>query len=236
MKIDLYSELSSTPGYVEYVHHSGDVLTPVNAARVSFGREREELTDKDIKLLKFLIREKHTSPFEHNTITFKFKVPLFVARQHMRHRTWSYNEISRRYTSVDLDFYLPNMFRTQHESNRQASNFNSQENPVLNIVKGSTFDYENRADDALVRHVNTSVDLYNSMLETGICREQARMVLPQNLYTTYIGTVNLANLIKFILIRDHEGAQQEIQEMAQACKTIASSVWPEIIDILTIQK
>lgn len=236
MKIDLYSEVSSIPGYVEYVHHSGDVLTPVNAARVSFGRESKELTDKDKKLLKFLIREKHTSPFEHNTISFKFKVPLFVARQHMRHRTWSYNEISRRYTSVDLDFYLPQTFRTQHESNRQASKLDSKENPVLSITEGSTLDYGNRADKALLSHVNTSINLYNDMLEAGICREQARMVLPQNIYTTYIGTVNLANLIKFILLRDHEGAQQEIQEMAQACKAIASNVWPEIIDILTIQK
>jgi thymidylate synthase (FAD) len=103
-KINLY-ENSNVLGYVELIDHLGTPLTPVNAARVSFAKESSELTDKDRKLIKYLIKEHHTSPFEHNVITFKFKVPIFVARQHMRHRTWSFNEVSRRYTSLDIDFY-----------------------------------------------------------------------------------------------------------------------------------
>lgn len=230
-KIELYSN-SSTPGYVELINAMGDALTPVNAARVSFGKESKKLSERDKKLISYLIKENHTSPFEHNVITFKFKVPLFVARQHMRHRTWSYNEISRRYTDVDLDFYLPQTFRTQHESNRQASVQDSAENPVLKTLAGTHMNYDIRASDALLTHVDNSVKFFIELIENGVSREQARMVLPQNMYTTYIGTVNLNNLIKFIKLRDHEGAQHEIREMALACKQLAKQVWPEIMENL----
>ena len=120
-------------GCVSYVQHMGTDLTVVNSARVSFGVEKTELDDKDKKLIRYLIKHRHTSTLEHNTITFRFTVPLFVRSQHHRHRTWSYNEISRRYTDKDLRFYLPHNFRTQHESNRQASNPDDLRNPhVLN--------------------------------------------------------------------------------------------------------
>lgn len=228
MKISLYNN-SSTKGFVEYVDSMGSSLTPVNAARVSFGVEKKELDEKDKKLIKYLIKENHTSPFEHNVISFKFKVPLFVARQHMRHRTWSFNEISRRYTSIDRDYYLPTTgFRTQHKTNRQASN-NDLIDPPVKQIYGEYSIWQTSATDALQKHVELSEALYENMISNGVCREQARMVLPQNLYTTYIGTVNLNNLNKFINLRVHEGAQQEIQEMAIACKTIANSIWPDLI-------
>ena len=108
-------------GSVSYVDHLGTDLTIVNSARVSFGVEKHELDARDRKLIDYLIKHKHTSTFEHNDITFKFVVPLFIRSQHHRHRTWSYNEISRRYSDKGLVFYLPEVFRTQHESNRQAS-------------------------------------------------------------------------------------------------------------------
>lgn len=231
MKKDLYLN-SQASGFVELVDYLGNSLTPVNAARVSFAKESSSLSDKDKKLIKYLIKENHTSPFEHNLITFKFKVPLFVARQHMRHRTWSFNEVSRRYTSLNIDFYCPEFFRKQHESNRQASIVDSNFNPVLYTLEGEFADHPCQAQEALEAHINSSLFLYNKMLASGIAREQARMVLPQNLYTTYIGTVNLNNLIKFIKLRDHEGAQQEIQDMALACKAIAKTVWPEILEYL----
>lgn len=229
--ITLYNN-SLVPGYVELVDFLGNPLTPVNAARVSFAKESKELSDKDKKLIKYLIKEHHTSPFEHNVITFKFKVPIFVARQHMRHRTWSFNEVSRRYTSLDIDFYQPTKFRTQHKSNRQASNTEDLVDPPVKQVGGEHTKWQTSASDALDKHIKQSLKLYEDMLASNICREQARMVLPQNLYTTYIGTVNLNNLIKFIKLRDHEGAQVEIQEVAIACKTIAKNVWPEIIEYL----
>ena len=124
-KIYLYDD---NIGSVEYVQHMGNDLTIVNAARVSFGKQKKEIDAKDKKLIKYLIQNRHTSTLEHNIITFRFKVPLFVRGQHHRHRTWSYNEISRRYTSENLEFYEPLTFRTQHKSNRQASNDEEQIN------------------------------------------------------------------------------------------------------------
>ncbi len=118
-KIDLYED---GIGAVEYVSHMGTDLTVVNSARVSFGKQKGELDERDEKLIKYLIRHRHTSTLEHNLVTFRFCVPLFVRSQHHRHRAWSYNEISRRYTNVDICFYEPVAFRTQHKSNRQASN------------------------------------------------------------------------------------------------------------------
>ena len=109
-------------GRVDYVEHMGSDLTIVNAARVSFGKHKDVLDEKDERLIKYLIKHRHTSTLEHNVVTFRFIVPLFVRSQHHRHRTWSYNEISRRYTDVDIKFYEPKLFRTQHRSNRQASN------------------------------------------------------------------------------------------------------------------
>ncbi len=212
-------------GRVDYVQHMGSDLTVVNSARVSFGVEKKKLNNRDRKLINYLIKHKHTSTLEHCTVTFKFTVPLFVRSQHMRHRTWSYNEISRRYTSKDLQFYLPNWYRTQHESNRQASNEDQMINPII-IPDLHDTGYDVKASDLIKRSTLKSVDLFNTLLKSGVCREQARMVLPQNLYTEYYGTVNLGNLLKFIDLRTHEGAQWEIQKLAEACLDIATELWP----------
>ena len=118
-------------GRVDYVSHMGSDLTIVNAARVSFGKEKKEIDGRDEKLIKYLAKHRHTSTFEHNVITFRFVVPLFVRSQHHRHRTWAYNEISRRYTDVDIQFYEPDLFRTQHKSNRQASNEGELADPLV---------------------------------------------------------------------------------------------------------
>ena len=205
-------------GKVEYVQHMGTDLTIVNSARVSFGKQKEEIDERDEKLIKYLIKHQHTSTLEHNLVTFRFCVPLFIRSQHHRHRTWSYNEISRRYTDENLQFYSPSEFRTQHKSNRQASNENNLINPVLSC--GSD------CNDRLLTHHQMSLDLYEDMIKNGVCREQARGVLPQNLYTEYYGTCNLNNLIKFIKLRTHDGAQQEIRVVAEACKDIATELWP----------
>ena len=211
-------------GSVSYVEHMGSDLTVVNSARVSFGVEKTDLNDRDRKLINYLIKHKHTSTLEHNVITFKFVVPLFIRSQHHRHRTWSYNEISRRYTDKDLQFYLPKSFRTQHKSNRQASNVDDLQDPLaykdFSMVTCSEI-LKNRTQDCL--------HAYEVMLEAGVCREQARMILPQNLYTEYYGTVNLNNLLKFIGLRTHEGAQWEIQKVAEACLEIATDLWPETV-------
>jgi thymidylate synthase (FAD) len=220
MKVDLFGD---DIGSVEYISHMGDDLSIVNAARVSFGAEKETLDDKDHKLINYLMQHNHTSPFEHCAVTMRFTVPLFIRSQHHRHRTWAYNEISRRYTSVDMQFYAPPAFRTQHKSNRQASN-NELVDPMLDSSYMS--DGFEKASAAVKAHNTRSTALYNALLESGVCREQARGVLPQNLYTQYYGTVNLHNLFKFIGLRSHEGAQWEIQQVASACLGIALKHFP----------
>ncbi len=225
MNIDIYEDGIGT---VEYVQHMGEDITIVNSARVSFGKHKEVMDEKDRKLIKYLIRHRHTSTLEHNLITFRFVVPLFVRSQHHRHRTWSYNEISRRYTAENIRFYEPKSFRTQHKSNRQASNTDELADPIL-FPDLSDSDFGVPASQVVKEHHQKSVDLYNSLMSKGVCREQARGVLPQNMYTEYYGTVNLNNLLKFIDLRTHEGAQWEIQKVAEACLEIATELYPETV-------
>jgi len=219
-------------GRISLVQHWGTDETIVRAARVSFGQHKEidELSDKDKKLIKYLIKHKHSSTLEHCGATFLFVVPLFVRSQHHRHRTWSYNEISRRYTDVDIKFYSPQAFRTQHKSNRQASNTGELIDPKLSF-DGTSALFEPQPASIVVKGAhNGCLELYNKLIEAGVCREQARGILPQNMYTTYYGTVNLNNLLKFIHLRMHEGAQFEIQKVAEACLEIATDLWPVAVN------
>ena len=211
-------------GKVEYVEHMGSDLSVVNSARVSFGKHKQVLEDNDEKLINYLIKHRHSSTLKHCVVTFRFKVPLYVRSQHHRHRTWSYNEISRRYTDFNLEFYEPTLFRTQHDSNRQASNTTDLVDPLISpeLIIGS----KSTCSMALKRHHKQSLKLYNDMLKAGVCREQARGVLPQNMYTEYYGTCNLNNLLKFVDLRIHEGAQWEIQEVAKAILQIAKGLYP----------
>jgi len=217
-------------GRVELVDHMGDQKKIVNSARVSFGKDNNApLDDRDKKLIKYLIEHKHTSVLEHNMVTFKFVVPLYVRSQHHRHRTWSYNEISRRYTAENLQFYEPKQFRTQHKNNRQASNNDEQIDPIVWVPEGTDVLGVKASEMIMMHHVN-SVNLYNNLMEKGVCREQARGVLPQNLYTEYYGTCSLSNLLKFIDLRTHEGAQWEIQVLANACLQFVEGLWPDVIN------
>jgi len=225
-------------GKVEYVQHMGSDLTIVNSARVSFGQNKDELDNRDKRLIKYLIKNKHTSTLEHNVVTFKFTVPLFIRSQHHRHRTWSYNEISRRYTDINIKFYEPASFRTQHESDRQASS-DEMVDPVVSMgdIKA---DYDKlnfssdliwgKASSMVKMHHSSSLELYNKLIEAGVCREQARGILPQNMYTEYYGTVNLSNLLKFVGLRMDEHAQWEIRKVAEACLDVATKLWPVAVN------
>ena len=224
MKKELYND---EIGFVELIDHMGTDLTIVNSARVSFGVHKDEIDERDKRLIDYLVKHKHTSTFEHNVVTFRICVPLFVRSQHMRHRTWSYNEISRRYTDEDMQFYEPTSFRTQHKSNRQASNTDELIDPLVDPqgIRGGV------SASWLVRDQNLrSVRLFKNLIDAGVCREQARGVLPQNLYTKYYGTVNLSNLLKFIELRTHEGAQWEIQQLAKGMLEIAEDLWPIAVE------
>jgi len=215
-------------GKIELVQYMGEDITVVNSARVSFGVHKDTMDDKDKKLVNYLIKHRHTSTLEHNIATFRIKVPLFVRSQHHRHRTWSYNEISRRYTDADMEFYTPESFRTQHSSNRQASNINEKINPQMAAYP---LGLESRlCNEAVEYHIQQSISLFEDMIKKGIAREQARMVLPQNLYTEYYATANLNNILKFISLRTHEGAQQEIQMLALKMQEIIKEIWPITID------
>lgn len=194
---------------VHYIKHMGDDLTAVNAARVSFGNEKTELDEKDKKLINYLAKHEHMSPFEHQVLTIKVEVPLYIRSQMMRHRTFSYNEISRRYTDKDLEFYIPDTFRKQHKSNRQAS-------------EGELSEMEsNIAQQKFYMAHESMLDDYRYLTEVcGVCREQARGILPQNLMTEFIMTGNLRNYAHFIKLREHEGAQAEVQEVAEQIRNI----------------
>jgi thymidylate synthase (FAD) len=188
-------------GYVELIDYMGNDQSIVDAARVSYdGSTKGQEADK--KLLFYLWENHHTTPFEQVQLRFKIKAPIFVARQWMRHRTWSFNEISRRYTSENVEFYIPNEFREQDETNKQGSN---------GLLAGKSFlrnAYQSSCEDAL--------SVYNYLIEFGVAREQARGVLPMAMYTTFIGSVNLHNLLKFVTLRMHPHAQWEIRQYARA--------------------
>ena len=202
-------------GWIGLIDHLGTESTIVNAARVSFGKIKTEMDDKDVKLLQYLIENKHTSPLEHMVFTFSVHCPLFIRGQWHRHRTWSYNEISRRYTEINMEFYTPEKLRRQAASNRQAS-----------------FADENFEDEALrqmiAEHNQKSLELYENLLESGVCREQARGVLPQNMMVTFWGTVDLSNLLHFLELRDSDHAQWEIKEYALAIKKLIKPYIPNV--------
>ena len=202
-------------GWVGLIDHLGTESTIVNAARVSFGKIKTEMDDRDVKLLEYLIANKHTSPLEHMVFTFSIHCPLFVRGQWHRHRTWSYNEISRRYTEIDMEFYTPQQLRRRAENNRQAS------------VADPDFD-----SSALVAEIDAHnkhcMALYEKLLNSGVCREQARSVLPQNMMVTFWGTVDLSNLLHFLELRDSEHAQWEIREYAMAIKKLIKPYIPNV--------
>ena len=203
---------------VELVSHMGDDLTVVNAARVSYGGESDVLTDKDRRLIQYLLENKHTSPFEHVTFTFRIEVPIFIARQWMRHRTWSFNELSYRYKEPDMEFYLPGVWRKQSTDNKQVT---EGELDADKQILASTY------ANAVYKHAEHA---YQELLDLGVGRELARIVLPVGLYTSYYGTVNLHNLFHFLELRDHEHAQPEIAWTARRIRELIRPIVPACMD------
>jgi len=211
---DNHVKVLGDQGWVGLIDHLGSEITILNAARVSFGKMKDRMEEKDVQLLNFLLDNKHSSPLEHVIFTFSIHCPLFVRGQWHRHRTWSYNEISRRYTEIDMEFYTPEKLRKQAESNRQAS---------------VEWDFDDSAlRQRIYQHNVDSLKLYEDLLEQGVCREQARGVLPQNMMVTFWGTVDLNNLLHFLELRDSEHAQWEIREYAQAIKKLIKPLIPHV--------
>ena len=207
-------------GWVGLVDTMGSETTVVNAARVSFGKFVTEISERDVVLMRYLLENGHTSPLEHVVFSFIVHCPLFVRSQWHRHRTWSYNEISRRYTETDIEFYVPPIVRAQSENNRQAS--------VDTMDEAA----QEKARAAIKSANEKSLAEYEKLLAMGVSREQARGVLSQNIMTTFWATVDLHNLVHFLKIRDHAGAQWEMVQYARAIKKLVRPIVPHVADIM----
>jgi thymidylate synthase (FAD) len=195
---------------------------PCSAARVSFGKEDKtgENPAADEKLMKYLADHQHMTPFEHQSATFLLEVPLFIRSQIHRHRTFAYNEISRRYTEENLEFWVPTTSRKQAKSNRQAS----EDGELLVSQEDCYVTYTGLAETAL--------EAYEYLLEVGVAREQARAVLPQSLLTKFYMTGNLRNWAHFVALRTDGHAQQEVQVVASRIDDALTKLWPTAWGVL----
>ena len=211
-------------GYIEVVDVLGDDLTPVNAARVSFGGRSENFTDKDKRLSKFLIKHKHFSPFRHQHVMMIIKAPEFVMRQWYKHvvgietssnssvKDHAWNEISGRYVPVE-DYYNPTVFRAQSDDNKQASEGEAENQSAC----------KHHWDMAMFHAKNH----YEELLKQGVAKEQARSILPLNQYTEVYWTASFQAVMNFIELRYEKTAQWEIQQYAIALLEIMSLAFPE---------
>lgn len=186
----------------------------VESARVSFGDTFKDY-DTDKKLIKYLFRNKHTSPFEMVKFKFHIKAPIFVQRQWIRHRTANVNEISGRYSEMKEAMYIPEELRSQDKINKQGSKFTFIPRPA--VVE----DYTNSLVDNIRSYEN-----YKKLVDHGVSRELARIFLPLNLYTEFYWCIDLHNLLNFIKLRESPEAQYEIREYAKAVKELASEFCP----------
>jgi len=194
---------------------------PVLSARVSHmaSGKTGENDERDKKLMDYLAEHLHMTPFEHQSVTFKVVLPLFVAREWMRHRTQSYNEVSMRYSSDPVGkFYYPNVWRKQAKKNKQSS-------------VGEVDDPQD-CTEILKQAYENSLDAYHKLLEKGVCREQARSVVPVGNYTQFYATANLRNWMHFYQLRIAPNAQWEIRQYAKSIGEFISEIWPKSWDAL----
>lgn len=202
-------------GFVRLDAVNADDLSVVNAARVSFGIQSEELSDKDKGLIGFLMREQHGTPFEHNFFRFHIKAPIFVVREWFRHRIgWSYNEYSGRYSEIPTEAYIPahEQMRTQ-VGKPGAYTFEKMENPQF-------------SNDRIKLSYMQSFVAYEKLLEEGVAKEIARLVLPVGTYTEFYATTNARAIMNFIHLRGDETAQWEIRQYAHAIEALFSEHMP----------
>jgi thymidylate synthase (FAD) len=193
-------------GFVRLDDVMASDLSVVNGARVSFARRKEEMDDSDAGLIRFLMRERHGTPFEHNAFRFHIRCPIFVAREWMRHRVGSFNEFSLRYAKATEDFYVPEpeYVRTQ-VGKPGAYTFETVEPELADQTR-----------DALREVYEHAYETYERLVEAGVAREVARSVLPVGAYTEFYWTVNARSLMNFVSLRVSETAQREIRRYAEA--------------------
>jgi thymidylate synthase (FAD) len=200
---------------VDLIDSMGSDLTVVNAARVSFNKVSSSLSDKDIRLIHYLAKHKHWSPFSHAFVQFRIKAPIFVARQLGKHQVGlAWNEVSRRYVDYEPDFYVPKKWRLRADNIKQGSSSN-------------TTDYSISATMQFVKQT------YENLLKEDVAPEMARMVLPQNMYTEWYWSGSLYAFARICQLRLDKASQLEVQEIAQQifahCKHLFPHSWEALM-------
>ena len=217
-------------GFIEVIDTLGNDLTVVNSARVSFGNRKETWDKSDERLVRYLAKNKHFSPFRHMQVQFHIKAPEMVMRQAYKHvvgiettsnsatKDHAWNEISGRYTEID-DYYIPEVWRAQSTDNKQASD-------------GELDDLQQKRMSNLYGDLLRKVEqVYDSMLQSGVAREQARIIMPLSQYTEVYWTASFQAIMNFIELRDHDHAQWEIREYAKVMKDLMMDIYPETMKI-----
>ena len=204
----------------EYIHHCGNDLTVANSARVSFFKESEleddawgppKLKEKDAKLIRYLAREKHISPFGHCFATFRVKAPIFVARQLVKHKFLRWNEISRRYVSDNIEFYMPTIWRGKSEDKKQGSEGALELGQLAEEVEVET---------------GSAAEMYYTLLEAGVAPEMARMVLPQSTMTEWYWSGSLDAFADMCRLRITPDTQYESRQVALGVDKIMLRIFP----------
>lgn len=195
-------------------YHSGSDLTVVNSARVSFDKESSSLSDKDEKLIHYLAEHKHTSPFGHAFATFKVDAPVFVARQLVKHKFLRWNEVSRRYVDYEPDIYSPEHWRKRPENKKQGS--------------GEAFDSDthNFLQREYVDAMDRLLNMYDFMLKHGVAPEQARMMLPQSMMTSWWWSGSLDAFADMCKLRLGPDSQAETREVAIQIAEYMTDLFP----------
>jgi len=196
----------------ELLHYVGSDLTVVNAARVSFHKESEEFVEKDAKLINYLAKHKHHSPFNHAFLTFRVKAPIFVARQLVKHKFMPWNEVSRRYVDEPPEFYVPETWSERAENKKQGA--------------GDEFYDQAWAEGLLEESVNKAVVAYTAMIDSGVAPEQARMVLPQNTMTEWWWSGTLGAYGDMLKLRLDPHTQYESRIVAQKIRDQIEPLFP----------
>lgn len=201
-------------GFVELESSSGSDLDIVNAAKVSFAKQSSDFGDAEKGILNFLIRERHGSPFEHNYFKFHVRAPIFVIREWQRHRIGSYNEESGRYVELRPDFYIPKSSRIQ-EGKPGAYTFTEGTKEQTDLVRRS-----------ITAASETAFSRYQKMIDEGVAKEQARLVLPLNIYSEFYFSCNARSLMNFLELRMAPNAMYEIRKYAEALYELWAEVMP----------
>lgn len=215
-------------GYVRYIDHMGSDLRIIEAARVSY-KSKSKGEEADKKLLFYLWKNKHTSPFEMCKITLNIKLPIFVMRQYVRHRMQNLNEVSARYTELSEEFYIPKIWRHQDTKNKQGgiedNKLELKHSYNITDIDGSLYQ-TNNISKVLEGIYNQTYSFYKEMIEAGVAKEMARIILPVGIYTEIYACWDMKNLLHFITLREDFHAQAEIQEYGRAIKSICKELFP----------